>query len=344
VTVWIVRVVFLGLCTFLGYMTGGFIQPSVSPESGGSLVLPIIGLVCGLIGSSVLILAERSLKKVTLDSVIPTAVGLILGLVTGQLLVQYIAGFAAFEQDTVFFLTFWLMLVFGYFGFVLGMTKGAKLEFLTSAFQKSKFGEGIPKVIDTSVVIDGRIVDICKLGYIEGSLVIPRFVIQELQNIADSADSLRRARGRRGLDLLSELQSIPSRVTTIVVEDTVPDMEQVDSKLVELARQINGKILTNDFNLNKVAQIEGIEVLNVNDLANALKPAVLPDEQMVVKIIKEGKEASQGVGYLDDGTMVVVDGGKFYIGREVSVVVTSVLQTAAGRMIFAKIERVMAGR
>jgi len=307
-------------------------------------MLPIIGLVCGLVGSSLLILTERTLKKVTLDSVTPTAVGLILGLVTGQLFGQYIAQYRDLDTDTVFFLTFWLMLVFGYLGFVLGMTKGAKLEFLTAAFQKSKFGEGTPKVIDTSVVIDGRIVDICKLGFVEGSLVIPRFVVQELQNIADSADSLRRARGRRGLDLLSELQSIPSRVTTIVVEDTIPDMQQVDSKLVELTRQINGKIVTNDFNLNKVAQIEGVDVLNINDLANALKPAVLPDEQMVVKIIKEGREASQGVGYLDDGTMVVVDGGKFYIGREVSVVVTSVLQTAAGRMIFAKIERVIAGR
>jgi len=344
VTVWIVRVVFVGLCMFLGYITGGFIQPSVAPESGGSLMLPMIGLVCGLVGSSMLILAERSLKKVTLDSLTPTAVGLILGLVTGQFFVQYIAGFTDLEQDTVFFLTFWLMLVFGYFGFVLGMTKGAKLEFLTSAFQKSKFGEGIPKVIDTSVIIDGRIVDICKLGFIEGSLVIPRFVIQELQNIADSADSLRRARGRRGLDLLSELQSIPSRATTMVVEDTLSEIDRVDGKLVELTRRINGKIVTNDFNLNKVAQIEGVEVLNINDLANALKPAVLPDEQMVVKVIKEGKEANQGVGYLDDGTMVVVDGGKFYIGREVSVVVTSVLQTAAGRMIFAKIERVMPGR
>jgi len=345
VTVWIVRGVFIALCMFLGYITGDFAQQSVLEEQTGSLLMwPIIGTVCGLIGSSLLVLAEQAVKKVTLDSLTPTAIGLILGLVTGQLLVQYIAGFAELQKDTVFFLTFWLMLVFGYFGFVLGMTKGARLEFLTSAFQKSRFGEGIPKVIDTSVIIDGRIVDICREGFIEGSLVIPRFVIQELQNIADSADSLRRARGRRGLDLLNDLQNIPSRVTTVVVEDNFPNIERVDAKLVELTRQLKGKIVTNDFNLNKVAQIEGVEVLNINDLANALKPAVLPDEQMVVKIIKEGKEANQGVGYLDDGTMVVVDGGKFYIGREVSVVVTSVLQTAAGRMIFAKIERVLSGR
>jgi len=334
---------FVGLCMFLGYYTGQFIQQG-QPQGGDSLMIPVIGVVCGLVGSAVLILAERSLKKVTLDSLTPTAVGLILGLVTGQLFVQYIAGFTDLDPDTAFFLTFWLMLIFGYFGFVLGMTKGAKLEFLTSAFHKSKFGDGIPKVVDTSVIIDGRIVDICKLGFIEGALVIPRFVIQELQNIADSADSLRRARGRRGLDLLNELQGIPSQVTTTVVEDSIPDIERVDGKLVELTRQINGRILTNDFNLNKVAQIEGVEVLNINDLANALKPAVLPDEQMIVKVIKEGKEVNQGVGYLDDGTMVVVDGGKFYIGREVSVVVTSVLQTAAGRMIFTKIERVLSGR
>jgi len=304
----------------------------------------IIGVACALAGSSLLIFAERSVKKVTLDSLTPTAIGLILGLMAGHLSAQYIAGFRPMDPQTKFFLAFWLMLIFGYLGFVLGITKGARLEFLTSAFQKSRFGEGIPKVIDTSVIIDGRIVDVCRQGFVEGTLLIPRFVIQELQNIADSPDPLRRARGRRGLDLLNELQNIPNRVTTVVVEDKFPRIERVDAKLVEFARQTKGKILTNDFNLNKVAQIEGIDVLNVNDLANALKPAVLPDEQMVVKIIKEGKEANQGVGYLDDGTMVVVDGGKFYIGREVSVVVTSVLQTAAGRMIFAKIERVLSAR
>mgnify|MGYP005843147755 FL=1 len=171
--------------------------------------------------------------------------------------------------------------------------------------------------------------------------MVPRFVLKELQNIADSSDVLRRARGRRGLDILRALQEPDSKVTVQIIEDDPQDLSEVDEKLVRVARIHNAKILTNDLNLNKVAQIEGVSVLNINDLANALKPAVLPDEFMKVKIVKEGKEMFQGVGYLDDGTMVVVDGGRDFVGKDVSVIVTSVLQTSAGRMIFSKLQSVL---
>jgi uncharacterized protein YacL len=201
---------------------------------------------------------------------------------------------------------------------------------------------GSPKIVDTSVIIDGRIADICDSGFLDGTLIIPRFVLGELQNIADSSDVLRRAKGRRGLDILKGMQDKVDKVQIVVVEDDFPEIREVDSKLLKLAQVYQAKVITNDYNLNKVAQIQGVSVLNINDLANALKPAVLPDEQMAVKIIKEGKEPLQGVGYLDDGTMVVVDGGKEYVGQSVSVVVTSVLQTAAGRMIFGKLSGVVA--
>jgi len=223
-------------------------------------------------------------------------------------------------------------------GLVIGMTRRSELDPLTSSLLLTRRSEGIPpKILDTSVIIDGRIADILATGFIEGSLVIPNFVLSELQNIADSADSLRRARGRRGLDILKMIQEGSRKDNIVITEIDFPEIDEVDQKIVTLAKKLGGKILTNDFNLNKVAQIHGIEVLNINNLANAVKPAVLPDERIRVKIIKEGKEYGQGVGYLDDGTMIVVEDGKRLIGQEVDTVVTSVLQTAAGRMIFTKI-------
>ena len=192
-----------------------------------------------------------------------------------------------------------------------------------------------PKILDTSVIIDGRIADICKSGFIEGSLVIPGFVLEELRHIADSSDLLKRNRGRRGLDILNKIQKELDFQVEISEQD-FEDVAEVDSKLVRLAQVLSGKILTNDFNLNKVAELQGVAVLNINELANAVKPVVLPGEEMLVHVIKNGKEAGQGVAYLDDGTMIVVDGGKRHIGENIGVLVTSVLQTAAGRMIFAK--------
>jgi uncharacterized protein YacL len=195
--------------------------------------------------------------------------------------------------------------------------------------------EASPKILDTSVIIDGRIADITRSGFLEGDLVVPGFVLEELQHIADSSDVLKRNRGRRGLDILNRIQKEPY-CTVRIVEDTYSDLSEVDTKLVRLAKDINGKVVTNDFNLNKVCELHGVPVLNINELANSVKPVVLPGEELKVHVIKDGKEQGQGVGYLDDGTMIVVDGGRRYIGQTIAVLVTSVLQTAAGRMIFAK--------
>lgn len=202
--------------------------------------------------------------------------------------------------------------------------------------KKSKTtSKGAPKVLDTSVIIDGRIFDICQTGFIEGTLVIPNFVLQELRHIADSSDALKRNRGRRGLDILNKIQKELS-INVEMYEKDFPDIEEVDAKLLKLAQVLNGKVITNDYNLNKVAEFQGVPVLNINELANAIKPVVLPGEEMVIQIVKDGKESGQGIAYLDDGTMIVVEGGKKHIGETLEVTVTSVLQTAAGRMIFAK--------
>lgn len=202
--------------------------------------------------------------------------------------------------------------------------------------KKSKGDQkGYPKVLDTSVIIDGRIFDICQTGFVEGSLVIPNFVLEELRHIADSSDGLKRNRGRRGLDILNKIQK-ELNIDVQIYEKDFPDIAEVDSKLLKLAQVLNGKVVTNDYNLNKVAEFQGVPVLNINELANSVKPVVLPGEEMRIQIIKDGKESGQGVAYLDDGTMIVVEGGRKHIGETKDVVVTSVLQTAAGRMIFAK--------
>ena len=195
--------------------------------------------------------------------------------------------------------------------------------------------KGIPKILDTSVIIDGRIFDICETGFVEGPLVIPNFVLDELRHISDSSDSLKRNRGRRGLDILNRIQKELS-IETQIVEDDFPKIAEVDAKLLKLAQKMDGKVITNDYNLNKVAEFQGVPVLNINELSNAIKPVVLPGEEMRIDIVKDGKESSQGVAYLEDGTMIVVEGGRKYIGQTTDVIVTSVLQTAAGRMIFAK--------
>ena len=201
--------------------------------------------------------------------------------------------------------------------------------------KKGKSGKGQAKILDTSVIIDGRILDISKTGFIEGTLIIPTFVLQELRHIADSSDNLKRNRGRRGLDILNKIQK-DLIVDVEICEQDFPEIAEVDSKLLKLAQVLNGKVITNDYNLNKVAEFQGVPVLNINELANAVKPVVLPGEEMRIQVIKDGKESNQGVAYLDDGTMIVVEGGKNHTGEFLEVLVTSVLQTAAGRMIFAK--------
>jgi len=230
--------------------------------------------------------------------------------------------------------------IMGYLGLVLGSKKVEELSLFNwgSAKEISDY-----RILDTSVIIDGRIADICDTGFVEGTLIVPRFVLDELQYIADSSDSVKRARGRRGLDILNRMQR-STGIYIDVVDHDFPKIKGVDAKLIALAKKTNGKIITNDFNLNKVAELQGIKILNVNELANALKPVVLPGELMTVKIIKDGKEPGQGVAYLDDGTMIIVDNAQKYQGANVEALVTSVLQTTAGRMIFSELKTVMSDK
>jgi len=234
---------------------------------------------------------------------------------------------------------FWqtlVLLIFVYIGLMLGWKKGEWFDPLAiMAYFRGSSSQRKYKILDTSVIIDGRIADICETGFIDGTMVIPQFVLKELQQVADSADSLKRNRGRRGLDILQKIRKM-SGIDVTISEIDFPDVREVDLKIIELAKNLTAKIVTNDFNLNKVAQLRGVQVLNINELANALKPVVLPGEFMRVFILKEGKEYSQGVAYLDDGTMVVVDNARKLIGKNVDITVTSVLQTTAGKMIFGK--------
>lgn len=277
---------------------------------------------------------EARLNRAPTQDVVSGALGLVLGLIIANLLGSALSRipFLGSYLPTV------SMLMFGYLGVVVATKKKEDLLGLFGANRppKEKHGriKGIPKILDTSVIIDGRVADVCKTGFVEGPLIIPGFVLDELRHIADSSDVLKRNRGRRGLDVLNRIQK-ELDLEVQVVEKDLGNLE-VDSKLVKLARSLGGKIVTNDYNLNKVCELQGIPVLNVNDLANAVKPVVLPGEEMAVYLLKEGKESGQGVGYLDDGTMIVVDGGKKHIGETLGVLVTSVLQTTAGRMIFAK--------
>jgi uncharacterized protein YacL len=235
------------------------------------------------------------------------------------------------------------VLLFGYLGIVLFTTKGEDFSaFLKGIGQRKSSKAPVAEVgrrilVDTSTIIDGRIADIAKTGFLGGTLVVPRFVLNELQYVSDSSDSLRRQRGRRGIDVLAELQS--DRLIPIVISDIdVEGVKEVDDRLVVLARQMNAPILTNDYNLNRVAEIQGVKVLNVNDLANAVKVVILPGETFNIQVIQEGKEFNQGVGYMDDGTMVVIENGQRYLDKNIAVTVTKILQTSAGRMIFAKPE------
>ncbi|MBI5187544.1 MAG: TRAM domain-containing protein [Nitrospirae bacterium] len=232
--------------------------------------------------------------------------------------------------------SFALSAIFGYGGLLLGLSKGKGISIagIFRLFRGQSFEENL-KILDTSVIIDGRIADVCEAGFLEGVFVLPQFILQELQHIADAADPIKRARGRRGLDILHKIQKM-SHITVRIVDEDFPKIREVDAKLVALARLLNAKVITNDFNLNKVAELQGVSVLNINELANALKPVVLPGETMKVFVLKEGKEHNQGVAYLDDGTMVVVENARRLIGKNAEVTVTSVLQTTAGRMIFSK--------
>jgi len=294
---------------------------------------------CGAVAGLAIVLCEVRLKQMSLKRLIGSAIGSVLG-IFGAFLMSLIIGQAlGNDSSTTAFLQVTIMLVMTYVGLSVGATKGDLLNLgaLGGLFGGEKPASQPFKILDTSVIIDGRIADIAETGFLDGILVIPQFVLRELQLVADSADSMKRNRGRRGLDVLQRIQKM-STLNIQILEDDFPNIKEVDLKLIELAKTCDCKIVTNDFNLNKVAQLHGVQVLNINELANALKPVVLPSETMRVFIQKEGKEHNQGVAYLDDGTMVVVDNARRLINKNVEVVVTSVLQTTAGKMIFGRYE------
>lgn len=319
----LIRVLFILTCGGMGY----FLHPwGLDPGQG---------LVLGLAFSAGMIATEVKLRrlpsKVLFGGTIGVAIGLVLALGFGAITRRMVI-----TSETASFLQALYVVVLGYLGLVVGAKKG---EWITAEAFKALFQESSGpkrfKILDTSVIIDGRISDIVETGFLDGVLVVPQFVLKELQGIADSTDPLKRNRGRRGLDILQRLQK--NTDTPVQVSETdFPEVKEVDLKLIELAKQISAQLVTNDFNLNKVAQLRGVPVLNINELANALKPVVLPGEGMSVYLIKEGKEAAQAVAYLDDGTMVVVDNAGHLIGETIDIVVTSVLQTTAGKMIFGK--------
>jgi len=292
----------------------------------------VLGLALGLF----FIFFEMRLEKASLKRLMGAAFGSILGIL-GALMISHLLSLTAIDKSANSFFQVTLLLLMAYVGLVLGANKGDLLNLgaLGGLFSTEKTSRKNYKVLDTSVIIDGRIADVCDTGFIDGTLIIPQFVLRELQLVADSSDPLKRNRGRRGLDILQRMQKMVN-ISVQIVEEDYPQIREVDLKLIELARAYEGKIVTNDFNLNKVSQLQGVPVLNVNDLANALKPVVLPGEVMRVFILKEGKEYNQGVAYLDDGTMVVVDNAKKMISKTIDIAVTSVLQTTAGKMIFGK--------
>ena len=299
------------------------------------------------------VFVEAQLNKMPTHDVVAGAIGLLIGLIIANLL-----GYAFSKIPVVGeYIPVVFSIVLGYLGIHIMIKKRSELvgifDFIPKFMKEmvkireakqaaapkapavEKNEQSSYKLLDTSVIIDGRIADICETGFLEGTLLIPVFVLEELQHIADSADALKRVRGRRGLDILQKIRQ-ESRMKVKITEEDFEDIPEVDSKLVQLAQQVGGKIITNDFNLNKVAQLRGVEVLNINALSNAVKPVVIPGENMQVSIVKSGKEAGQGVAYLEDGTMIVVENGNRYMGENIEVEVTSALQTAAGRMIFAK--------
>ncbi|MDF2635644.1 MAG: Nucleotide binding protein PINc [Pelosinus sp.] len=351
-----------GLMTAKWLSTSSFLSSKVSGEflkvgfiSSDDTVVTILvaafgGVVGGIIGY---ILApffikylwqftywvEARLNKMPVHDVIAGSIGLAVGLVISNLIgsaFMHIPIIGSYVPGII-------SIILGYLGVNIAIHKREEMMGLMVVFPwkgKDRQKEKVVlkqsyKILDTSVIIDGRIADICKSGFVEGTLVVPMFVLEELQHIADSSDLLKRNRGRRGLDILNRMQK-ELGLDVEINEQDFEDIAEVDSKLVKLAQLLKGKLVTNDYNLNKVAEFQGVAVLNINELSNSVKPVVLPGEEMVVHVVKDGKELGQGVGYLDDGTMIVVDSGKKHMGDTIGVLVTSVLQTAAGRMIFAK--------
>ncbi|MFH1355061.1 MAG: PIN domain-containing protein [Candidatus Omnitrophota bacterium] len=296
------------------------------------------GALLGLLAALVFILLEIGMRRVSVRGLSSAVFGLILGLIMAKLVTDAFA-LSQIPEGTLSIIRVTLTLIFCYLGMVIGLRGKDEFNIIIPYVRLRRQDQmELVTVLDTSAIIDGRIVDICKAKFLEGKIVLPRFVLKELQQIADSTDPIKRQRGRRGLEILHVIQKeLGGNIA--LHEEEFPGVNEVDAKLVKLAKLLDGKIMTVDFNLNRVASLQGIKILNINELANALKPVVFTGEQMQVKLIKEGKEHNQAVGYLDDGTMVVVEDARRFIGQEVKAVVTSVLQTQAGRMIFTKLER-----
>jgi len=323
----LIRIVFTAILVGAGYV--------LHPVQGNR----ILSAVAAAVIAGAIIFFELRIRRASLKTLIGAAVGSIMGILGGFLigiLISYQES-QAVPAETKAFLTLSLTFFMAYVGLMVGAAKGdyVDLSALGGIFSDKAARRDL-KILDTSVIIDGRIADVAETGFLTGTLIIPQFILRELQQVADSPDSSKRQRGRRGLDMLNRLRNNNS-LDIQIVETDFPAVREVDLKLIELGKQLDAVIVTNDFNLNKVAQLRGVSVLNINELANALKPVVLPGEAMRVFILKEGKEYNQGVAYLDDGTMVVVDNARRLIGKNADIAVTSVLQTTAGKMIFGKL-------
>ncbi len=325
----LVQIILVAVTTVTGYF--------IFREIFAANLLGLVGAICGLALGYVILKIEEKFKDIPLRTIVGSLIGLTISLLVANLFVAKLL--LTIMKDIPITLPIYILLyvVMGYLGFRIGERKSQTIDLSkVPLFDRIEGNESL-KVLDTSIIIDGRIADVCEAGFIEGAFIIPQFVLYEIQHIADHQDAMKRARGRRGLEVLRRMQK-QTLVKVRIVDYDFPMLQDVDSKLISLAKKLHAKIVTNDYNLNKVAELQGIEVLNMNQLAAALKPAILPGEQMGIKIVKEGKEHGQGIGYLDDGTMVVVDEARKLLGKTVDIVVTSVLQTTSGRMIFAKLK------
>ncbi len=363
------RWIFVVLGMLCGYGVSNYLLTSLVPQLGYEmdfrlvLSLEILAVILFAIifyllyntlhkgGEKAVETLNSNLSKIPVGELIGGGIGLILGLFLAFLIAQLISGIQILKNlyiDVVISVLLYFLL--GFIGLSIGrrfstealrnLFSNPAISLRSSAKQRGKQQSASPKIFDTSVIIDGRICDVLSTGFLEGDIVIPEFVLVELRHIADSADGLKRQRGRRGLDILNKIQTeYGVAIYETDGDKALDEIPEVDVKLIKLAQMLKGKVVTNDYNLNKVASIQGVEVLNINELANTLKPVVLPGETMQVYVIKEGKENSQGVGYLEDGTMIVVEDGRKLIGQNVTATVTSVLQTSAGRMIFVKVQK-----
>jgi uncharacterized protein YacL len=323
----VIRILFVVVLTAACY----FLQPFA--------LQPWIAAALGTAAAAAVIIFELRVRALSIKRLLGAVLGSVLG-IAGAALFGMVLGGSLPPGGTRALLQLFVLMLMSYIGLMVGASKGDLLNLtggLAELFAGERAGKFNLKILDTSAIIDGRIADVVETGFLEGSLLVPEFVLRELQIVADSSDSSRRQRGRRGLDILQKMQANPA-LGVRIVEDDFPQLREVDLKLIELAKKMGAPIVTNDFNLCKVAQLRQVRVLNLNDLANSLKPLVLPGEKMNIVVLKEGKEYNQGVGYLDDGTMVVVDHARRMIGRAVEITVTSVLQTASGKMIFGKLE------